>query len=266
MAIYDDNFFKSMDLIWKYSDDANTFGDGYFVGFSGGKDSQVMLDLFRRSGVKYHAHYSVTTNDMPENVYFIRNEYPDVEFIHPKLNFFQLIEKKKSLPTALKRYCCAYLKEQSGKGFVALGCRREESAKRAKYTTLLFEKNRDTYDRDKMSKDKRVRFYPILEWTEREIWQYIENNGIPVNPCYESSGRVGCMFCPFAPKRNLIYNAKRYPRYHALLMRSIQRLIDNGYMREFAPVTAGQVWEWWISKENAKSFFTQLELFDDEKY
>lgn len=47
--------------------------DGYFVGFSGGKDSQVLLDLVKRAGVKYKAHYNVTTIDPPENVRFIRN-------------------------------------------------------------------------------------------------------------------------------------------------------------------------------------------------
>lgn len=39
--------------------------EGYFVGFSGGKDSQVLLELVRRAGVKYKAYYSVTTNDPP---------------------------------------------------------------------------------------------------------------------------------------------------------------------------------------------------------
>ena len=63
--------------------------DGYYVGFSGGKDSQVMLELVKRSGVKYKAFYNVTTNDSPENVYFIRKYYPEVTFIHPKENFFK---------------------------------------------------------------------------------------------------------------------------------------------------------------------------------
>jgi phosphoadenosine phosphosulfate reductase len=37
--------------------------EGYFVGFSGGKDSQVLLELVKRAGVKYKAYYNVTTND-----------------------------------------------------------------------------------------------------------------------------------------------------------------------------------------------------------
>ena len=62
--------------------------DGYFVGFSGGKDSQVLLSLVKQSGVKYHAYYSVTTNDPPQNIYFIRQHYPDVTFLHPQRKLF----------------------------------------------------------------------------------------------------------------------------------------------------------------------------------
>lgn len=103
--------------------------NGYFVGFSGGKDSQVLLELVKMAGVKYKAYYSVTTNDPPENVYFIRNHYPDVIFLHPKENFYKLIEKK-GMPTMNRRFCCEILKEQGGVGQVVLsGVRAEESTK-----------------------------------------------------------------------------------------------------------------------------------------
>jgi len=40
--------------------------EGYYVAFSGGKDSIVMLDLVRRSGVKHDAHMNITSVDPPE--------------------------------------------------------------------------------------------------------------------------------------------------------------------------------------------------------
>ena len=103
--------------------------DGYFVGFSGGKDSQALLQLVKMAGVRYKAYYSVTTNDPPPNVYFIRQHYPEVTFLHPKRNFFKLVEQK-GLPTMGRRYCCDILKEVAGVGNVVLtGVRAEERKK-----------------------------------------------------------------------------------------------------------------------------------------
>ena len=53
--------------------------EGYYVAFSGGKDSIVVYDLVKRAGVKHDTHFSVTTVDPPEVLQFIRNYYP---FLH----------------------------------------------------------------------------------------------------------------------------------------------------------------------------------------
>jgi len=49
--------------------------DGYFLGFSGGKDSVVLYDLTVKAGVKFQAYYSATGIDPPELVKFIRDNY-----------------------------------------------------------------------------------------------------------------------------------------------------------------------------------------------
>jgi len=231
----------------------NEPAEGYTLCFSGGKDSQVLYDIAKWCGVKFKADYSVSTIDPPENVRFIRKNYPDVNFILPKLNFFQLIEKNGELPTMLHRWCCRILKENNGKGYILTGVRREESATRSSYDYV-------TADRKKKNK---THVRPLLDWTEAEIWQYLEDRNIPINPCYEHTGRVGCIFCPFASQKALLYAAKRYPKYHRLFMRSIERIIkDKGYLQRFGNVTPEQAWEWWISKRNATEFFTQLNLFE----
>ena len=60
--------------------------EGYFVAFSGGKDSVVIKVLCELAGVPYEAHYSVTTVDPPELVRFIRKAYPDVIFDRPEMS------------------------------------------------------------------------------------------------------------------------------------------------------------------------------------
>ena len=54
--------------------------EGYYVAFSGGKDSQCAYHLCEMAGVKFDAHYCVTSIDPPELVRFIKKNYPDVKF------------------------------------------------------------------------------------------------------------------------------------------------------------------------------------------
>jgi phosphoadenosine phosphosulfate reductase len=242
--------------------------DGYFVGFSGGKDSQVLLELVKRAGVKYKAYYSVTTNDPPENVYFIRKHYPEVIFLHPKENFFKLVEKK-GLPTMMKRYCCDILKEQKGVNRVCLmGVRREESAKRAKYNDVaVISRRKEHQDRNKKrtieeieanehkcikGKDKLV-IRPILEWTTNEIWKFIEDNNLPKNPCYNEFRRVGCIFCPFSTKKQIDYYCKKYPLFKRNILKSINLFMSNCKEDKYWN-NAEEYFEWWKSKKSTKKY------------
>lgn len=103
---------------------------GYYVGFSGGKDSQVVLELTRMAGVKYRAVYNNTTIDNPQNVLFIRHNYPEVEISNPSKNFFKLVEEQ-GLPNRISRFCCKHLKERGGIGYVTItGVRHQESRNR----------------------------------------------------------------------------------------------------------------------------------------
>ena len=85
--------------------------EGYYVAFSGGKDSCVVLALCKRAGVKYDAHYNVTTVDPPELVQFIRRCYPEAWEGRnvPEKTMWQLIPEKRMPPTRMVRYCSQYL-------------------------------------------------------------------------------------------------------------------------------------------------------------
>mgnify|MGYP003377250662 FL=1 len=105
--------------------------EGYYLAFSGGKDSQVIYQLAVMAGAKFTAHYHITTVDPPELFYFIRKEYPDVYMDKPETTMWDLIVKKGFPPTRMVRYCCSDLKERGGAGkFVLTGVRWEESRKR----------------------------------------------------------------------------------------------------------------------------------------
>lgn len=111
--------------------------EGYYVAFSGGKDSQCVYHLCVMAGVKFDAHYSVTSVDPPELVRFIKRQYPNVSFDYPKdkdgkvLTMWNMIPKYKVPPTRFQRYCCARLKETNGVGRVTVtGVRWAESNRR----------------------------------------------------------------------------------------------------------------------------------------
>ena len=241
---------------------------GFHVGFSGGKDSQVVLELVKMAGVKYRAVYNVTTNDPADNVRFIKQNYPDVEFSIPEVSYFQLIAQR-GLPTMLHRWCCALFKETAGVGCVVLtGVRKEESSKRAKYEDVaLFgrtKKDREHVDLDKMEanefrcvggKDKFM-VYPILEWTEKDVWDFIALRGLPVNPCYKVHKRVGCVFCPFARPKDIRAYCKTHPQLRAAFIHAIERYREGTKDRQKLP-TAEDNFEWWLSREALDTYIAK---------
>ena len=119
--------------------------EGYYLAFSGGKDSVVCKRLLDMAGCKYHAVYRVTSVDPPELVRFIKNQHPDVkrevpryadDYRNPKLagkpiTMWNLIPEKMMPPTRIARYCCDKLKESGGIGEITVtGVRWAESENR----------------------------------------------------------------------------------------------------------------------------------------
>lgn len=112
--------------------------NGYYLAFSGGKDSICIYQLSKLAGVKFRAVYSMTSIDPKGVPQFIRKYYPDVEIVKPtykgkRTNFYDLVSQK-GLPRRQYRWCCDVLKEGGGnKGdTVMLGVRQAESLKRSK--------------------------------------------------------------------------------------------------------------------------------------
>jgi len=189
--------------------------EGYYLAFSGGKDSIVIYDLAVRAGVKFDAHFHKTTVDPPEVVKFIRDNYPSVAWDKPRKSMFQLIEHKKILPSRIIRYCCSELKEMHGTGrTVVMGVRRAESVKRA---------NRPVFEAS--SRNKKTNYLcPIVDWSTEEVWRYIKMNRLAYPSLYdEGKTRVGCIMCPMQGTKGMLADAKRYPKYYIAYLKAIGR-------------------------------------------
>lgn len=273
----------SIELLKKYESLALRYSEkGFFLAFSGGKDSQALYHIAKLAGVRFEAHYNVTTIDPPELVRFIRKQYPDVVFDRPKLSFAKLCIKKKMLPTRYARFCCAELKETSGGGTVTLtGVRHTESSRRKlRGEAEIFSRNKkrrfqgtstnfDQFTRNKevenvqciKGKDKII-INPIIEWSEDDVWEFL-NNVVKVQHCelYDKGRtRLGCMFCPMANIKSIRTDCEEYPKYKALIIRTINKLRQNGYMNNYTDLTDEEIFDWWISKKNIKQWYCDNKL------
>jgi len=230
--------------------------EGYWVAFSGGKDSVVILDLVRRAGVKHEAWYSLTTVDPPELVQFIRREYPDVGWIHPKESMWAIIARK-GLPLRTARFCCEILKEGGGAGrWVVTGIRHAES--HARRSRGPVERGR-AHRKDIQSK---TYIHPIFNWLDGDVWQYIHERKLPYCKLYdEGHKRIGCVVCPFAP--SLRQSEARWPKLFAAARRAWHRY----YLTHPKPSksrfeTEQDAWDWWMdSRTPAPKKYTCDGLF-----
>lgn len=241
--------------------------EGYYLAFSGGKDSQTIYHLAKEAGVKFDAHYNITGVDPPELVYFIRKNYSDVQRHMYKKSMFQLIEEK-GLPTRTKRFCCAELKEHGGEDrIVVTGVRWAESTKRKKRrkpfeviankkeNSILFNDNEDERRlfENCVQKGRRV-INPIIDWEDSDVWEYLNSRGIEHCILYDQGyTRIGCIGCPMAGKK--IQELESYPKVAANYKRAIARFLPKYLERrklkgqEPFRSTVEDWYKWWIEDE-----------------
>lgn len=270
-------------------------GEGYFLAFSGGKDSCVLKSLADKAGVKYDAHYHVTSVDPPELVRFIRKYHPDVIFDYPKdarwdekkqeeveytVTMWNLIPQKAMPPTRLVRYCCEYLKEGGGAGRKCLtGVRKAESARRARGRALVNLGNNKATSKMLMNDNDESReivencyqrmktlINPIIDWSDEDVWEYIKAENLPYCELYDKGfKRIGCIGCPMNTKA--AQELERYPKYKQAYLRAFEKMLINnkakGIINKCNWETAQDVMDWWLGLGN-QTDEAQIQIFESE--
>lgn len=259
------------------------YGKPLVCTYSGGKDSDVMLELFKRSGIPFDVFHSHTTADAPQTVQHIKRVFRRMEEggIHCEVkmpiykseptSMWKLIVQKIMPPTRILRYCCSVLKETGcANRYIATGVRWDESTARSARTEFekagKTKKEAERFDTAMLMNDNtasrrmtelcmqkhKMIVNPIIDWTHSDIWDFIQSEHIEVCELYHCGyDRVGCIGCPMAGKKRWREFAN-FPAYKKLYIHAFDRMLRERERRgkESKWQTAEEVFAWWMEDDN----------------
>lgn len=224
------------------------------VCYSGGKDSDVILELAKMAGINYRAIYKNTTIDPRGTMQHVREM--GVEVVQPKENFLNLV-RRKGMPSRYSRFCCEILKEYAILPRAILGIRRDEGRKRA-------ERYKEPELCRVYSGGAKVRQYlPILEWSNDDVKEFIEQRKIKCAPVYydengefDVNRRLGCVGCPLASRKK---RREAYLENPKMLLAQVEALQDCYDKRVAAGVASATIE---TCSRNAWVFFYATLFYD----
>jgi sulfate adenylyltransferase subunit 2 len=193
-----------------------------------GKDSTVLLWLARKAffgHVPFPLVHVDTTYKIPSMIEYrdrLAREW-NLELVVGKND--AALRDRQTFPDgrATRVECCGRLKKDALKKVleehrftgVIVGVRRDEEPTRAKERYFsprdqnmewnVEDQPPELWDQFKtdFQPGSHIRIHPLLHWTELNIWEYIEREGIPVIPLYFANERgeryrsIGCYPCTF---------------------------------------------------------------------
>ena len=284
------------------SDMSHTYYDKpLIITYSGGKDSEVLLRIAEECLVTdFEVLNNHTTVDAPQTVRHIEKTFKRLNdkgiktMYHNRYpvenTMWDLIVKKCFPPTRTVRYCCAILKETGTPNrLAALGVRAAESVQRqgreafgvrGGQRRLVFfsvdhaeEVHRESQEINdpawdctliKSMKDhKDTTVNAIYEWEDEDVWDFIRDRQIEVNPLYAMGfRRVGCVLCPLATKAEKQRECEMFPQYRANFEAAFDRMIHSKtYKNNGTKWTTGkEVFEWWMELDT--QIEGQMDIFD----
>lgn len=268
--------------------------EGFFLAFSGGKDSCVCKALCIMAGVKFEAVYRVTSVDPPELVRFIKEVHPDVRREVPRdkdgkpITMWNLIPRKLYPPTRVSRYCCEHLKESGGDGrMVITGVRWAESSNRManqgqvtvmtrgtkvvqQFTSsgnfaptnrggvVLVNDNEDSRRMiESCYKRHKTTLNPIIDWTDQDVWDFLHEYNIPYCSLYDDGfTRLGCIGCPMAMRKGREKEFTRWPKYKDAYLRAFDQMLK---VREQRGKNVGS-WRMWTTAQDVYNWWMEYDI------
>lgn len=258
------------------------------IAYSGGKDSEVCLELAKRAGISFRVRHSLTTADAPETVRHVRRKFRELELMGidcevqfsrykgKSVSMWSLIPQKLMPPTRTVRYCCQIFKEGSAPHqMVVIGIRSGESLGRSgsgvAETPGPTKAKRKVFDFDNGDEriiapcqmKAKIKIHPIVDWSNADVWTFLRDCGAEVNPVYQMGfSRCGCVGCPMSSKgRYLEFHT--WPSYERLYRSAFERMLQarKAAGKSSKWKNSDEVMRWWMDDENLDG---QLDLFGGE--
>jgi sulfate adenylyltransferase subunit 2 len=204
--------------------------------YSIGKDSSVLLRLCQKAFHPAKIPFSLLHVDTG---YKFQEMYAFRDKICAELGVDLIVQrnetaiKNKTNPFDLgTQKCCALLKTEAllnalraGEYDAAIGgARRDEERSRAKERIYSFRDKFGQWDpknqrpelwnlfNGRIGKEESIRVFPLSNWTELDVWQYIANENIPIVPLYFAKKRKvvvrGSQLIPAEEQNRLLANEK----------------------------------------------------------
>lgn len=249
---------------WAAKEAERLFDMPLVVQYSGGKDSDVILQLAKESGVPFRVTHNLTTADPPDNVYYIRRVFAalreegiDCRINVPRRSLWKIMRETLVIPSRIMRVCCSELKERKmpDAPYIVTGVRWAESAGRRAKSGIAIVHTASAPPRARWCGEERAaaaagllttddastrRLFeqcqmrgvrvlnPIIDWSDDDVWSYLHSRGIEGNPLYkEGWTRIGCVGCPLAGRRARELAFARYPKLYKAWRDAIAYVIER---------------------------------------
>lgn len=204
---------KSAEEVLKFAEE--TFKDKVALASSFGAEDVVLIDLITKFAPKITI-FTLDTGRLNEETYEvaeeIRKKYNiNIKSYFPKTDDVEQLEKEKgffSFRESLenRKECCRIRKIEPLKRALSelkawiTGLRKEQVVTRTNIHKIELDENNNI-----------IKFNPISDWTEKQVWDYIKENNVPYNKLHDKNfPSIGCAPCTRAIKPGEDFRAGRW--------------------------------------------------------